>query len=274
MLYCCLAYFTMKLGKLIDTGTFSKVYMVDDKNRKIANKDNGKRVVKIVKRFSFESELEKKLLDGEIKLCSDWPFSGVDGIVGVYGVEKMGDNCWGIVMEYGGINLENFIYKGLMKKLKMENKLSVMIDLIGFLDDMEKKGYRHLDIKSKNILIGRSGYSGDKGGGNIVAKVCDFDMLIKVDDLDELGTEIVGTARYLPPMGSLDRSLSRCIWSMGIVFYEIAYMRNYNQNVVNKFGKTMFDKLIIGMLNEDIKKRFDLKDCKYELQNLLVTISK
>ena len=97
-------------------------------------------------------------------------------------------------------------------------------------------------------------------------------MLLKIEDLDKLGCEIVGTMRYLPPLETLDRSVKRCIWSMGCVFFELVYgyfFKVWDKEAIDRCSKSEFYNLIKGMLSLDINKRFDLKDCKYELQNLL-----
>lgn len=260
----------MKLGKYIDNGTFSKVYEVEC--------DVGK-VVKIVRRYKFESELEKKLLDNEIKLCSKWPFGEILGLVRVFGVQKWKkeDGTWCIVMEHGGENLERFIMKGEVMKLSKMEKIGLMVDLLDAVEGLERLGFRHFDIKPKNIVVARD------DSGMLKAKMCDYDMLLPVSMVSDLGCEIIGTQRYLPPVDSLDRSLERCIWSLGMVFYEIVHGKYFmgwkgkGKGIAIGRGKgsgdgSVFDSLLYGMLDKDKDKRFDIKDCKYEMQNLLVKI--
>jgi len=258
----------MKLGKYIDNGTFSKVYETDE------DKD---KVIKVIKRYNYESDIEKKLLNHEINLSIKWPFENIKGLVKVFGVKKYEENKmvskvekWYIIMENGGENLERFIMRGNVRKMSNLDKIGLMIDLLEAVDKLEILGYRHFDIKPKNIVVNE-----DKDG-ILRAKMCDYDMLLPITMLDELGCEVIGTQRYLPPMDSLDRSLTRCIWSLGMVFYEIVYGKYFmgwkGSSAFKKDDEGVFDFLLQGMLNKDSCKRFNIKDCKYELQNLLVKI--
>ncbi len=279
-------YLTMKLGKYIDRGTFSKVYI---------DAESEDRVIKVVRRFKWETDLERFLLDNEVEICKSWPFKDVMGMVKIYDVER-GDrkksDVWWFGMEYGGCNLETFLLNGKSDKsdrsdkndksdgsdksskseknghLSDKVKIEIIVQLIDVVDTLEKIGYRHLDIKSKNILI--------KDG---IVKLCDYDMLVSLGDIRKIKDfgKTVGTMRYLPPQFD-DLELRRCIWSLGVVFYELCYgkcLRIDNDGcVISPWNGTIFDKLLIGMLQNDIEKRYDLKDCKYELHNLLVTSKK
>lgn len=264
----------IKLGKHIDSGTFSKVYLMDNDDS-----DDSELVVKVVRRYTFETPLEKRLLDNEVKLCSKWPFSGTDGLVEVKGIEQRsgcsngsGSVEWMFIMENGGENLEKFILRGGMKEITDLEKLGLLVDLLGAVDELERRGYRHLDIKPGNILVRRGKGKGSEWGeeaGIWRAKLCDYDMLLPVGMLQDIGNEIVGTMRYLPPMSKLDRGLGlqRCLWSLGMVFYEIVYGLYFIVDSETKWKGSQFDGLLKGMLGGD----FDIKDCKYELQNLLAS---
>lgn len=245
--------------RYIDCGTFSKVYAIGDTDR----------VVKIVQRFDSEGDMEKKLLDHELKLSSKWPFGDVKELVNVLDVKSVGKNKWYIFMENGGENLERFIWRGSMKKLDIMSRLGLMVDLLGAVSSLERRGFRHLDIKPKNILVKL-----DESEENSIwrAKLCDYDMLVPINILDTLGCDIIGTIRYLPPLDKLTRNFSRCIWALGMVFYEIAYGTYYCGDEKVAFKGSSFDNLIKGMLHKDDEKRYNIKDCKYELQNLLANI--
>ena len=266
----------MKLGKYIDSGTFSKVYLDLDRE--------SKGIIKVIRRYSYESELEKYLLDKEIELCQKWPFSEIGGIVQVRGVEKHVDKDggieWWIGMDYGGMNLENFIRYGKMKKIGKKERIDMMCQLLDCIDKIEKLDYRHLDIKSKNILISWESEGNDEGGRWRI-RLCDFDTLVKMTELKVIENSgvIVGTHRYLPEWNMKCLGVDRCLWSLGKVFYEIwngsgGFIKGYLENSDDDDDDDSEGRvggvgdMLYGMLCADSGKRFDMKDCKYALQNL------
>ena len=255
----------VKLGKHIGSGTFSKVYLVNGRDG--VHKSCDDLVVKVVRRYNFESDLEKRLLDNEIQMCSKWPFPGITGLVEVKEVIQRGeDGLWMFIMENGGENLEKFILRGGLKEITDLEKLGLIVDLLGAVDGLEKRGYRHLDIKPANILVKKEGRKDDESD-IWRAIMCDYDMLLPISMMKEIGCQIIGTMRYLPPMSKLDRSLERCLWSLGMVFYEIVYGVYYVAACETSWKGSRFDSLLKGMLGAG----FDIKDCKYELQNLLAS---
>lgn len=256
------------LGEYIDNGTFSKVYY---------KKGDKSRVIKVIQRYSFETDSEKLILNNELKLCKNWKYGTYNGLVNVFNVFGDGSNLlsreWFIEMEYGGKNLESLICNGTVRKMSDKDKTVVISKLIDIIDYLEKCGLRHLDIKSKNILLN---LNLDNDDTEIVesVKLCDYDMLVTIADLNKMGCDIIGTMRYLPPLDSLDRSLKRCIWSLGCVFFELVYgfnFKNWDKKMDEHCAKSVFYNLIKGMLTIDQKKRYDLKDCKYQIHNLLAT---
>ena len=253
----------LNIHKQIANGTFSKVFSI---------KDDKTRVYKVVKRFPFENKLEKMLLENEIYICKHWPFDH-KGLVKCYNVLQ-NKNVIVYELEHGGINLESVLYNKKLKDDYFGNnffKYNFIQSCIETINYLYNKDYMHFDIKPANILI--------NANGDI--KFCDYDMLLKMDDkivklLDE--DDVIGTLRYLNEDIIKEYSLKRCLWSLGLVFFEICYgyfpvlLTEIKWDSECKFNDILKCMFFIGY-NDD-NRHEQLKDIKLCLDNLFVYFRK
>lgn len=91
----------------------------------------------------------------------------------------------------------------------------------------------HRDIKPENILINHEG----------IVKLTDFGISRGLDSTVAMAATFVGTATYMAPERALgqDYSYASDIWSVGMVFYELA-MRQYPFPTITSFP-VLFDYL-------------------------------
>jgi tRNA A-37 threonylcarbamoyl transferase component Bud32/tetratricopeptide (TPR) repeat protein len=129
----------------------------------------------------------------------------------VYEIEEEEGKSF-IAMEYiKGQSLKQWIEKG---PLKIEDLLSIGIQVAEGLHEAHTKGIVHRDIKSSNIMIT------DKG----LTKLMDFG-LAKLKGQTKLTKEgaILGTVAYMSPEQAKGEEvdLRSDIWSLGVVLYEM-----------------------------------------------------
>lgn len=132
-----------------------------------------------------------------------------------------------IVMEYiEGQTLNHFIEK---KPFKIEEAVTITIQIAEALQAAHDKDIVHRDIKSSNILLST----------NKRAKVLDFGLAktSMSTKLTQMGTTI-GTVAYMSPEQVNGKEVDHRtdLWSLGVVLYEMAagrlpYMAEYDQAI-------------------------------------------
>lgn len=127
-----------------------------------------------------------------------------------------------IIMEYfNGVNLWEYVVEGTDKRLKLQEFLSLSLQLISALEYAHKHKVIHRDIHPGNVMISREG----------IVKLLDFGLAEKVfGDLykDKTG-EIVGYPPYMAPeqfskYKTVDHRSD--IYSAGVLFYELLSGQN------------------------------------------------
>jgi hypothetical protein len=137
-------------------------------------------------------------------------------IINVHGLDEDGGRLF-IVMELlEGEELKHVIAQ--RKRMTLEDKLSVMVQVCDGVHYAHQNGVIHRDIKPGNIFLLRSGQ----------VKILDFGVA-KVSDAEDGLTRagmIIGSPRYMSPeqvRGRVDQRSD--LFSVGAVFYEFLSMR-------------------------------------------------
>ena len=250
----------------IGGGGFSAVF-------KVINKNNGKYYA--LKTFSsdFADKTELETFKNEISKAMQVESNNTVKYLFFNDGEIFSDLPPYIIMEYcDGGTLEEYIEN--IKKSKNiitnEELKEIYSQLINGMNDINSK-LIHRDIKLKNILL--------KDG---IIKIGDFGISKSISDITRTITfKGYGTAEYIAPEGWRfeKNTIKMDIYSMGIVFYQIATLlnypykilkgseeeyrnahlygsvinpRNYNRNIEFNIETT-----ILKMLEKEPKKRFN-----------------
>lgn len=128
-------------SNLIGVGGFAKVYKIPGTNNVIKKlKEEFKGNPSIVSRFKNEYVLITKDL------------SGVDGIIEAYDYDE-GNVSY--TMEYCDMDLKKYINSG-HSSLSEQDKVALILDILGIMDEVHKKKVLHRDLSPKNIFIKNS----------------------------------------------------------------------------------------------------------------------
>lgn len=250
----------------IGGGGFSSVF-------KIKNKNDNK--LYALKTFSsdFEDVDELKTFKNEIQKAMEVKSDNVVQYIFFNDGEIFPELPPYIIMEY----CPNGTLKDYLKKIvESENSItneeikSVFFQLIKGMNDINKKVI-HRDIKLENILL-----------NNNVLKISDFGISKSITDKTRTSTfKGWGTPEYIAPEGwkQEKNTMKMDIYSMGIVFYQIATLLKYPYEIktgkdeeyrnVHLYGTVIsprnynsdieynIESLILKMLEKEPAKRFD-----------------
>jgi non-specific serine/threonine protein kinase len=129
----------------------------------------------------------------------------------VYEIDEADGHTF-IVMAY--IDGQSLREKSKSGPLKIDEALSVAIDVARGLQEAHEKDIVHRDIKSANVMVTKKGQ----------AKITDFGLAKLADStrITKTGTS-VGTAAYMSPEQARGEEVDQRsdIWSLGVVIYEM-----------------------------------------------------
>lgn len=186
----------------IGKGSFSTVY-------KAVNKKT-KEIVAIKKiNFSSFSNSLKKRINNEIFILKTIQHRNIVTLIDFEYV----DNFIFLIFEYCDGSLVDF----LEKKHDEGRLANVFREICNGMDYLHSKNIIHRDIKPENILL-----KGD------TPKICDFGFSVMIKDEYSMSSTICGSPLYMSPENLFlqDHTLSTDIWSLGILFYMIAYLEH------------------------------------------------
>ncbi len=139
----------------------------------------------------------------------------IPGVIKTYGWERS-QNRWALILEDGGISLKEFAEGNW---LRLDNFLTVAIQITSALGEIHQQRIIHKDIKPKNILIHPQTQE---------IKLIDFSIssqLPEENSVLRLTNQIEGTLSYLSPeqTGRMNRLSDRRsdLYSLGVTFYEL-----------------------------------------------------
>ena len=145
-------------------------------------------------------------------------------------IHEIGESCdqtFIVMAYYEGETLKKRIQRG---PLKIDEAISIAIQIADGLNEAHEKNIVHRDVKSANIMITPKGQ----------AKILDFGLakLAGRSKLTKTGTTI-GTVAYMSPEQARGEDVDRRadIWSLGVILYEMITGRppfegDYEQAVV------------------------------------------
>ncbi|KAJ4839514.1 hypothetical protein Tsubulata_046721 [Turnera subulata] len=109
---------------------------------------------------------------------------------------RSGDKVYNLLLEYcSGFNLEHWIIKSGIGLPESHIK-SYVRDILSGLKYVHDRGYVHCDIKPCNILLVPEEERMPTG---YVAKIADFGLAIKEEEVKKTGGSMRGTTRYMSP---------------------------------------------------------------------------
>ncbi|MBU1728307.1 protein kinase [Patescibacteria group bacterium] len=186
----------------IGAGGMGEVYLAEDTklNRQVALKF-------LSSQFLSTSDAKTRFVnEARAAAALDHP-----NICPVYEIDEANGRSF-IAMAYiNGVSLAEKVKAG---PLKLQEVLSLGIDIALGVQEAHEKGIVHRDIKSANVLVTR------KGQG----KVTDFGLakIVDASGLTKTGT-VMGTAPYMSPEQVRGETVDyrSDIWSLGVVIYEM-----------------------------------------------------
>lgn len=238
----------------IGKGSFSKVYKaLDTKTQEYV-------AIKKINFLEFSDTLKKRIHTELFILQS----TSHRNIVKFIDFEFVNNYIF-MIFEYCN---EGNISKYIGKNLE-ENKLNnIFKEIINGLSYLHSKNIIHRDLKPENILL-----------HNGIPKICDFGLSTIIKEEIAMTATICGTPLYMSPEHLLNKpyTISTDIWSLGILFYTIAYgihpfgspvsITDYKKLIYNditysiRYSETFTD-LLKGMLEVESDKRLTIKEVK------------
>ena len=135
-----------KIITQLGQGTFSKIYLVQDKNNNIYS----------MKKIILSDDLDVQSVIKEYKMCSKFQHENIVKLLGIYS-NKLDKTTYVvyILMEVGKTDWEKEIKSYTDKKLEYSEKdlINIIKQLISALAFLQKNNIVHRDIKPQNILI-------------------------------------------------------------------------------------------------------------------------
>ena len=244
---------------LIGDGSFSKVFLYQDKKTKIKYA-----VKKMLLQLVLNKTNNKNIILSEIDIQSKIIHPNIIRLYN-YFLDKEEINYY-LVLEYAshGTLFEKIRFK---KGFDESSAFYYFIQAVNAIIFLHKNHIIHRDIKPENLLINE----------NNILKLCDFGWSVYLKNTKR-GT-FCGTVEYMAPeiIKSKGYGYSIDIWSLGILLYELIHSfspfvqkdLNFNtveNNIISKklsFKKEMSNEcqdLISKLLEKDVSKRIKLKD--------------
>jgi serine/threonine protein kinase len=266
-----------KIITQLGQGTFSKIYLVQDKNNNIYS----------MKKIILSDALDVKSVIKEYKMCSKFRHENIVKLLGLYS-SKLDKTTYVvyILMEVGKTDWEKEIRSFSEKKIEYKEKELIYIakQLVNALAFLQKNNIVHRDIKPQNILIFK----------NNLYKLADFGESKQLHNVSFslLNGSLRGTELYMSPLlfnglrnGQIDvkhNLIKSDVYSFGLCllyasttsnkalydirkYVEMKGLSEYiDKTLKNKYSKKFID-LIISMLEIHEEKRPDF----IELQKIV-----
>ena len=258
-----------KIITQLGQGTFSKIYLVQDKNKNLFS----------MKKIILSEEIDVQSIIKEYKLCSKIKHENIVNLLGLYS-SKLDKTTYVvyILMEVGKTDWEKEIRYYKEKQLEYSEKdlINIIKQLISALSFLQAKNIVHRDIKPQNIIL----YKDNK------YKLADFGESKQMNNISfSLNNgSLRGTELYMSPLlfnglrnGQIDVShnlIKSDVYSLGLCllyaatlnnkslydvrkYIEMKGLKKYIKDILkDKYSKKLID-LIISMLEIHEEKRPD-----------------
>ncbi|XP_004533834.1 proto-oncogene serine/threonine-protein kinase mos [Ceratitis capitata] len=143
---------------------------------------------------------------------------------------------------FGIVIMERFVSQNLQeiidaKKLPLEHRIFISLDILSALSHCHKRNLLHLDVKPQNVLIAFAGIQPKLQNENLttlyhrrqyVCKLCDFGASMKIDAPETTSKgNARGTIRYMAPEALREEPLTAAtdIYSLGIIMWQMRQRR-------------------------------------------------
>ena len=219
-----------KIITQLGQGTFSKIYLVQDKENKIFS----------MKKIILSDELDVHMVMKEFKMCSKLIHPNVVKLIGLYS-KKLDKTTYVVylLMEVGLTDWEKEIKSYAERKMEYtEQSLIIIIkQLISALAFLESKNVIHRDIKPQNILV-------FKGG---IYKIADFGESKQIQNItfSLMNGSLRGTELYMSPLlfnglrnGQVDvkhNLIKSDVYSFGLCVLYASTLNNKTLYEIRKF---------------------------------------
>ena len=245
---------------LIGDGSFSKVFLYQDKKTKIKYA-----VKKMLIELVLNRANNKNIIDNEISIQSKIIHPNIIRLYN-YFLDKEKSNYY-LILEYAshGTLFEKIRFK---KGFEEPAAFYYFIQAVNAVFFLHKNHIVHRDIKPENLLVNE----------NNILKLCDFGWSVYL--FNEKRVTFCGTVEYMAPeiLKSKGYGFSIDIWSLGILLYELIHAFSpfagnnlifdnaIEKNIISKeitFKKEISDEckdLILKLLMKDESKRIKLID--------------
>jgi serine/threonine protein kinase len=256
--------------KLLGSGSFGKVYLIKYPNKKHQYLDNN--AFYALKRIHKD---DKKSYNNEIQLLSKLDHPNIVNIIKCY----ENNLYFNIVMMYARCGTLYDLINKRKHKLKIfsnDDIKQLILPIVSGINYLHNNNIIHCDIKPSNILL-----FGDK-----IIKISDFgDSKLSLNRYEKTYT-YVGTPYYQAPeiINNIGYSFPIDYWALGVIFYELLTLKlpftgssllllfnninkcKYNINIIND----KYKKIIKGLLEKDMNKRYIYNDIKQFFDNLII----
>lgn len=200
-----------------------------------------------------------------------------DKIVKVYDYGEFSDH-WFMVMELMSDKSLRHVIKE-HREYSLKDRISIMIDIAGTLEDIHQRNFVHRDVKPENALFSKKTYIVDGDDkkefkGDRIIKLSDFGLArwIHSHYLPEQ-TKIIGSSDYMSPEQVHDPKhvdKRTDIFSFGVVIYEMLngeYPREVKRDTEDEFK--YLSKLVSTPAREIIDMNETVKDVNYIIKKCM-----
>ena len=240
-----------KIITQLGQGTFSKIYLVQDKQNKIFS----------MKKIVLSDELDVQMVMKEFKMCCKLIHPNVVKLIGLYN-KKLDKTTYVVylLMEVGLTDWEKEIKSYCEKKIEYteQNLIIIIKQLISALSFLQSKNVIHRDIKPQNILVFK---------GNIY-KIADFGESKQIQNVtfSLMNGSLRGTELYMSPLlfnglrnGQVDvkhNLIKSDVYSFGLC---VLYASTLNNKALYEIRKFVEMKQVKEYIYKCLKNKFSGK---------------
>ena len=240
-----------KIITQLGQGTFSKIYLVQDKENKIFS----------MKKIVLSDELDVQMVMKEFNMCSKLIHPNVVKLIGLYN-KKLDKTTYVVylLMEVGLTDWEKEIKSYIERKIEYSEQFLIKIikQLVSALAFLQSKNIIHRDIKPQNILVFKRG----------IYKIADFGESKQLQNVtfSLVNGSLRGTELYMSPLlfnglrnGQVDvkhNLVKSDVYSFGLC---VLYASMLNYKALYEIRKFVEMKQVKEYIYKSLKNKFSEK---------------